>query len=385
MVSVTVIVGVPLEGSGGRGRVIRSRIVYPAKLKTRPRRNINYLAHAGGQSARKGNLMFKTISAAAGAIIVGLVVNPAHGLTNRTWVSGKATSDQSGCGPVQNPCRTLQFAHDNTNPGGEIDVLDSAGYGNLTITKAITIVGDGSIAGVLATAGQNGITINAGASDNVVLRGLTIEGGGVGKNGIVLTNAGSLTVDHCAIQGFGASQPDGNGILMAPQSGSFKFKIVDSSVQNTSYVGIHYFPGGGGAYIFGEIAHTYVSGTTYGISMNLSGTAPTAGVTLGVDDTIVSQTTTGLFLYGLATNNGVLAFVENSRLYSSLNINAGTIGINLGPNTSVYLGRSRVSAWATGIKIDAAHGAAAYTHGDNHFAGNSPDFFGATPTVAPPQ
>ena len=53
---------------------------------------------------------------------------------------------------------------------------DSAGYGSITITKAVSIVGDGSLAGILASSGQDAITINAGASDVVELRGLKIEG-----------------------------------------------------------------------------------------------------------------------------------------------------------------------------------------------------------------
>ncbi|MCG4712409.1 hypothetical protein L0P28_16900, partial [Dorea formicigenerans] len=63
-------------------------------------------------------------------------------LNNRTWVSGTGT-DQAGCGPLATPCRTMQYAHDNTAAGGEIDVKHAAGYGTLTITKSITILNEG--------------------------------------------------------------------------------------------------------------------------------------------------------------------------------------------------------------------------------------------------
>ena len=65
-----------------------------------------------------------------GAILAGLLSTHAFAANNRTWISGKGV-DQAGCGPVATPCRTLQYAHDNTNAGGEINVLDPAGYGSV--------------------------------------------------------------------------------------------------------------------------------------------------------------------------------------------------------------------------------------------------------------
>ncbi|HTB00051.1 MAG TPA: hypothetical protein VK804_06205, partial [Bradyrhizobium sp.] len=58
--------------------------------------------------------------------------------------------------------------------GGEIDVLDPGGYGPVTITKSITIDGKG-MASILAS-GTNGITVNAGSTDVVILRNLSISG-----------------------------------------------------------------------------------------------------------------------------------------------------------------------------------------------------------------
>src|SRR5450432_688710 len=89
---------------------------------------------------------------------------------NRAWVSGHGV-DQAGCGAPVTPCRSLQYVHDNiVAAGGEIDILDPAGYGAVTITKAVSIVNDGvGTAGVQAASG-NAVTINAGANDTVYLR-----------------------------------------------------------------------------------------------------------------------------------------------------------------------------------------------------------------------
>jgi hypothetical protein len=76
------------------------------------------------------------------------------------------------------PCRTFALALTQTAAGGEIDVLDPAGYGAVTINKSISIVNDGVGVAAIGASSGNAITITAGASDSVHLRGLTIEGKG---------------------------------------------------------------------------------------------------------------------------------------------------------------------------------------------------------------
>jgi hypothetical protein len=131
----------------------------------------------------------------------GLCAVPAHALPTRTWVSGKGT-DAGAC-TVTAPCRTFAFALTQTNAGGEIDVLDPAGYGAVTIAKAINIVNDDvGVAGIQTAPGANGVTINAGANDSVHLRGLTIEGLGSGAAGIQFNTGGNLAIENCVIRNF---------------------------------------------------------------------------------------------------------------------------------------------------------------------------------------
>src|SRR6476469_7307884 len=87
----------------------------------------------------------------------------------RTWVSGVG-DDVNPCSRTA-PCKTFAGAISKTAPGGEINVIDSGGYGAVTITKALTIAGDGAMASVLVS-GTNGIIVAAGASDIVILRNL---------------------------------------------------------------------------------------------------------------------------------------------------------------------------------------------------------------------
>ena len=89
--------------------------------------------------------MIKTIVLAATTLASFALAAPAAEASGvaRAWVSGKGT-DVSGCGAPTHPCRSLQYVHDNIiEAGGEIDVLDAAGYGAITITKSISIVNDG--------------------------------------------------------------------------------------------------------------------------------------------------------------------------------------------------------------------------------------------------
>src|SRR5262245_37448057 len=79
------------------------------------------------------------------------------------------------------PCRSSAGAITKTNAGGAIAVLDSAGYGVVSITKSISInAPDGIEGGVATSVAGDAITISAGANDAVSLRGLTLVGGGVG-------------------------------------------------------------------------------------------------------------------------------------------------------------------------------------------------------------
>src|SRR5450432_4204451 len=114
----------------------------------------------------------------AALVLLAFASASAHGQTaNRAWVSGHGT-DAPGCGAPTAPCRSFQYVHDHVvAAGGEIDVLDGAGYGAVTITKALGIVAVGAVAAVQQPArGLSAITINAGANDAVQLRGLTLDG-----------------------------------------------------------------------------------------------------------------------------------------------------------------------------------------------------------------
>jgi hypothetical protein len=143
-----------------------------------------------------------------------LVTAPVHAQATRTWVSGVG-DDVNPCSRTA-PCKTFAGAISKTAAGGEISVLDPAGFGAITITKAITINGEGTIGGITASL-VNGVIVNAGVNDRVVLRNIAINGVGNGINGIRYLAGKSLLVDRVTISGFTSRGIDvslaGNGNL----------------------------------------------------------------------------------------------------------------------------------------------------------------------------
>jgi len=132
-------------------------------------------------------------------LVTCLAARPIQAQATRTWVSGVG-DDANPCSRTA-PCKTFAGAISKTAAGGEISTLDPGGFGAVTITKAITINGDGTLSGVLASL-TNGIIVNAGVNDRVVLRNLSINGAGNGINAIRYLAGKSLTVDNVTISGF---------------------------------------------------------------------------------------------------------------------------------------------------------------------------------------
>jgi hypothetical protein len=175
---------------------------------------------------------------APAALLLALVLpSAAFGQATRTWVSGTG-DDVNPCSRTA-PCRTFAGAYSKTADGGEINALDPGGYGTLNIDHSITIDGSETLAGVLSSL-TNGFSINAAATDRVVLRNLDINGAGNGLNGIRVLQAKSVSVYDTRIYGVTRNAFDfeptnsnakallhnvslenntGNGVLVAPPAG----------------------------------------------------------------------------------------------------------------------------------------------------------------------
>ncbi|HEY3038425.1 MAG TPA: right-handed parallel beta-helix repeat-containing protein [Pyrinomonadaceae bacterium] len=152
-----------------------------------------------------------TINILAIAIFTLALASIAQAQATRTWVSGVG-DDANPCSRTA-PCKTFAGAISKTAAQGEINALDSGGFGGVTITKSITIDGDSNIAGVLVS-GTNAINVNTASTDDVVvLRNLDINGLGTGLVGIKIFQAKAVMVENCSIYGFrGTGGTNGRGI-----------------------------------------------------------------------------------------------------------------------------------------------------------------------------
>jgi hypothetical protein len=145
------------------------------------------------------------------------------GQASRTWVSGVG-DDANPCSRTA-PCKTFAGAISKTAAGGEIDALDAAGYGALTITKAITIDGGGGQVASVLVSGTNGIVVQAGPSDVVILRNLRINGIGTGINGVRFLSGRDLNMENVYVFGFTT-----NGLDIALNQGTQATVHVYNSV-----------------------------------------------------------------------------------------------------------------------------------------------------------
>jgi len=136
-------------------------------------------------------------------VVVSAFASLAQAQATRTWVSGVG-DDINPCSRTA-PCKTFAGAISKTATGGEINTLDSGGYGAVTIKKSITIDGTGSMSSILA-AGTTGIIIDLtdpkDAAKTVRIRGLSINGAGTGVQGINVIAANRVSIEDSVIDGF---------------------------------------------------------------------------------------------------------------------------------------------------------------------------------------
>jgi hypothetical protein len=271
----------------------------------------------------------------ATALACSLTAAPAHARA-RVFVASYG-NDSNPC-TFGSPCKTFQQAVTVVDAGGEVTAIDSAGFGPISITKAVTITSpDGVEAGVVPTAGGDAIDISAGSTDAVVLHGLTLNGSGVGLHGIVFNSGGNLTISNCNVHNF-----TGNGILIAPTSGTLNFVVTNTTVSDNSNVGLYYVPPSGSTITHGVIDRVAAVNNQFGIVIDLThGTGPAVVA-------ILSSIASNNALNGIATNGGTTPLgVSIDNTSANNNPSHGLIAAN----TTVLLGRSFFTGNALGVGL----------------------------------
>ena len=213
---------------------------------------------------------------------------------SRTWVSGEG-DDINPCSRTA-PCKTFAGAISKTATNGEINCLDPAGFGAVTITKSITIDCHEVYAGVLQTANSNGVNI---AIDNFVgtdtrrtvqLRNLNFSGADTGARGISITGSSlgvnsEVYVEDCMLDGsFGTN---GSGISDARNGGGL-LSVSNTTIRNMLGAGI-------------GVAKSFLSGTTRVVLNRVQVLNCATGVSLSTNtratimNSVITGNTTGIF------------------------------------------------------------------------------------------
>ena len=223
-------------------------------------------------------------------VLVGLIFNTSAfaSANNATYVSVSG-ADSGNC--IQtSPCRSINYARNYTNSGGEIIVSTSGEYAPFVLTRAMDVIAGPGVNAVIAPSDTTtAITIKAGSSDRILLRGLILEGHGMGGTGISGNSAGSIEIQHCTIHNF-----TGSGVNLSVNA-LYSFLVSDSTVTSNGTAGV----GIQGTFSSGAIVKSVISGqssstNSFGIIIFQGG----ANLSVDISDDTITNNYGGIRLAG---------------------------------------------------------------------------------------
>jgi hypothetical protein len=293
-----------------------------------------------------------------------LYASPAAAQASRTWVSGVG-DDVNPCSRTA-PCKTFAGAISKTAVNGEINCLDPAGFGTVTITKSITIDCKSTHGGVLS-AGTSGVIVSTDpmtdARKSVRLRGLLIQGFDTGTNGVRIlgTNAANVSevfIEDSVIDGIFGSP--GRGVSDERSAGG-KLFISNTTIRNTFGTGISIV--GGTGRLDASIDNVRVQNASFGVA---------AGNNARV---MISRSILSGNSQAGVEAEGPTGPVEVN-LSDSVSSNNAIGVMNGGGTVTIRLSNSDISFNTTGLS------GSTFTHGNNRITGNAS--VGVAPTPISP-
>jgi hypothetical protein len=271
----------------------------------------------------------------------------------RTWVSGVG-DDANPCSRTA-PCKTFAGAISKTAASGEIDSLDPAGYGGVTITKSMTIEGAMSGKAGITASGQTGIIINAGDTGIVVLRNLLINGAGTGVYGIRILSAKAVYIEDCHIFGFqGSSLTTGRGISDERSTVNGTLFIVNTVAERNEQTNIFISPSASGVVAVLDNVKLLDSNANSGLAVR-------GGSTVSIKNSVISANN-AFGIVAEADANGTNVTVENCLI-----TNNGTGVATVTNSPTIYLSDNTITGNNTGIAV---YSGSILSFGNNKVVGN---------------
>jgi hypothetical protein len=305
----------------------------------------------------------------ATTLACSLASAPAHARA-RVFVASYG-NDSNPC-TFLSPCKTFQQAVNVVDPGGEVTAIDSAGFGPINITKAVTIASPAGVeAGIAAPASSSAaIGINAGTSDIINLSGLTLDGANVHDSvGLQFASGASLNIRDSVIRNF-----DCCGINFAPSQPTNttqnQFYMSHTLVSNNNE-GVQIYPSGIGTTlgVFDHVA--MVNNKSDGVTFSANATQT---ISFTVTESVVANNNVGII--AASNNSGALVniMVRNSTIANN------SLGLSAEGNSgaTIFVTRSAITGNTTGWNT-LAGSAMVLSYADNTIDGNIFNF--GPPTI----
>jgi Right handed beta helix region len=280
---------------------------------------------------------------------------------SHAWVSNSG-SDVSTCGAPSAPCRTITQAVSGVTVT-EISCLNSADYGQFTITTSMVIDCNGSVATIVenenATNCGPGITINA-PGGIVTLRNLDVTESPFNCEtiGILIQAAAKVHIENCTISGFKQY-----GIQDARTTIGAELVVRNTVVENTGGSssglngGIYIVPGSD---VTATVDHSQISSNYFGIV----GDGRSGGtIRATISDSVVSSNTeNGITV--LSSGSSVVFMIDQTKVSGNL------AGLFAGGSNAGILARN-TTVYGNNVGLDTANGGTLFTYGNNSVNGNA--------------
>lgn len=273
---------------------------------------------------------------------------------NRVFVSARSGNDANSCNSILTPCQTFQGGVNQVSAGGEVIVLDSGGYGFVSINKSVKIEAPPGVVAFVHPSIPSfpAVSIFAGATDSVILRGLILSVGD--SDGIQVGTVGALHVENCVLDGFSNGIDDlSSGMLF----------VLDTIIRNCSNNGISLTPNSGT--LIASIERSRLDKNSTGL--DVGGLGPVIVKTSIKDSIAVGQSGVGLradtppggvselnIENCLVANNGSGIFSFQNSGLTTVRVSNTTVTDNAGFGVNNFAGQM-------------------LTRGNNTVEGNSPD------------
>jgi nitrous oxidase accessory protein NosD len=266
----------------------------------------------------------------------------------RSFVSASSGNDANDCSRLS-PCRNFAAAISATTAGGEVVVLDSGGFGPFNVGSSITIVAPSSVHAAVTGMSGTTILIAANAPDNIVLRGLYLNGLGADR-GVDYFAGRSLHIDHCVFSSFGFA-----GLSAEAIGGNVFVRDTTARLNGATFSGAAMLFASTAETIRATIDHVHVDNNSAGITADGN-----ADVT--ISDSTLSGSANAAIYQPSPSGTAAVAHVDGCVISNN---NYGIIVTG-----TVLVSRSMLTSNQVNLHRNSG---TAGTYGDNHF---TPSVFG---------